>query len=289
MSMFKAIVAASLIGSAGLSPAPLEARAVAPVVASQPFASDRIEVRVEGQGRDVILIPGLASSPEVWRDAIRRVPGYRYHLIQVKGFSGTKAGANASGPVVGPVADEIARYIKQAGLKSPALVGHSMGGTLAMMVAAAAPERVGRVMVVDMLPEPAGLLGGNSLSVASFATGLRDMLTRTPAGRQILTNFLSNYGGGQARDADPDVVAQATHELALTDLTPQLARIRAPLTIVFAAPAAPAEASRVTANYRRAYATAKGARLVAVPNSGHMVMADQPARFQQALEEFLAP
>src|SRR5688572_22962905 len=91
------------------------------------FASDRISVTVTGSGADVVLIPGLSSSPEVWTGTIAAVPGYRYHLVKVAGFDGAPAGANASGPVLIPVADEIARYIKEAGLKSPALVGHSMG------------------------------------------------------------------------------------------------------------------------------------------------------------------
>lgn len=276
---------ACLAASTALLPSCAEAATVAQ--AARPFASDRITVTVEGSGRDVVLIPGLTSSREVWRETVDAVPGYRYHLVQVNGFAGAKAGANARGPVLAPVAGEIARYIKEQGLKSPAIVGHSMGGTLAMKIAAEQPALAGRVMVVDMLPQPAGLFGGNATSFRGFADGLRDMLTSTPAGRQMLANFLTNYAGGQARDSDPDVVAQAAHELAVADLTDQLGKIRAPFTVVYATPGASAEAQRVSGNYRAAYAGAKGVKLVPVSNSGHMVMADQPARFREALKAFL--
>ena len=75
------------------------------------FTSDRISVETKGSGPDVVLIPGLSSSPQVWTDSAAGVPGYRYHFVHVAGFAGKAPGANASGPVVAPVAEEIARYI----------------------------------------------------------------------------------------------------------------------------------------------------------------------------------
>src|SRR5215210_7519759 len=124
----------------------------APASARPGFASDRITVEVRGSGPDVVLIPGLSSSPEIWSGSVAAVPGYRYHLVHVSGFAGKAPGANASGPVVAPVAEEIARYIRDRKLRRPALVGHSLGGSWAMMVAARHPELASRVMVVDMMP-----------------------------------------------------------------------------------------------------------------------------------------
>src|SRR3954466_14191813 len=122
--------------------------AAAPAAAQPaPFASDRIRVEVHGAAPGVILTPGLSSSPRVWDATIAAVPGYRYHLVHVAGFAGKPAGANASGPVRGPVAEEIARYIASAHLDHPAIVGHSMGGSWGMMVAARHPGLVGRLMV----------------------------------------------------------------------------------------------------------------------------------------------
>src|SRR6187549_3611316 len=75
-----------------------------------PFASTRFSVEVRGSGPDVILIPGLSAGRNVWTAAVRAVPGYRYHLVQVAGFAGDPAGGNARGPVVAPLAAELARY-----------------------------------------------------------------------------------------------------------------------------------------------------------------------------------
>src|ERR1043166_5432263 len=103
---------------------------------AQPFQPTRFSVQVVGRGPDVILIPGLTSGRDVWRATAAAVPGYRYHLVQVAGFAGEPARGNRAGPVIAPLAEEIARYIADRHLVRPAIIGHSMGGTLAMMIAA---------------------------------------------------------------------------------------------------------------------------------------------------------
>ncbi|MEA3039246.1 MAG: hypothetical protein QOE79_1759, partial [Sphingomonadales bacterium] len=80
--------------------------------AGSTFAPARFSVEVTGSGPDVILIPGLTASKDIWRGTVAAVPGYRYHLIQVAGFAGAPAGGNARGEVVAPLAEEIARYIQ---------------------------------------------------------------------------------------------------------------------------------------------------------------------------------
>jgi N-formylmaleamate deformylase len=275
-----AALALAPLGGAALSPAPGEA--VAPA-----FRPTRFSAIVTGSGPDVILIPGLTASREVWNGTVAAVPGYRYHLIQVAGFAGLPAGGNAKGDVVAPLAEEIARYIAAHRLQRPALVGHSMGGTVAMMVAARHPERAGRVMVIDMLPQPAALIGSSAEDTRGLAAALRGLGT-SESGRALIQSAIRLFGDDQARNSrsDPDVVARATHELAVTDLTRDLSRIRAPLTVVYAS----LDASRRLADdrrYRTAYAASKGAKLIRVDNSGHMIMYDQPARFRAALKEFL--
>jgi pimeloyl-ACP methyl ester carboxylesterase len=113
----------------------LASSALAPVSAlAADFTSRRIAVSVRGKGRDVLLIPGLASGPGIWNRQIASIPDCRWHLVTVRGFAGLPPDANASGPLLQPLADEVARYVQAAGLSRPAIVGHSMGGTLAMML-----------------------------------------------------------------------------------------------------------------------------------------------------------
>jgi pimeloyl-ACP methyl ester carboxylesterase len=279
LQLVLASLAVSLAGGAAPAAAPAAAAA---------FVPTRFSVEVVGTGPDVILIPGLTASRGVWRGTVAAVPGYRYHLIQVAGFAGSPVRGNARGEVVAPLAEEVARYISANGLVRPAIVGHSMGGTVAMMVAARHPLRVGKVMVVDMLPQPAGLLGSSAAGMRGLAGLLRD-LGATESGRSLIDSAIRLLGNDEAenRKSDPDVVARATQELAGTDLTAELPRIAAPLTVVYAAPD-PVRRAAVDQAYAASYAGKKGVKLVGVDESGHMIMYDQPARFRAALKAFLA-
>ena len=111
--------ASFLVAGSVLLAVPAEA---APVAATQtaPFASDRLSVEVVGRGPDVILIPGLASSREVWRAEAERLKAtHRVHLVQLAGFAG-EPWTHGDGAFVGPVVQDLARYVREAGLERPA-------------------------------------------------------------------------------------------------------------------------------------------------------------------------
>jgi len=259
--------------------------ALAPGAWAAPFASRRIAVTTRGAGRDVVLIAGLASGPGLWNGVVGALSGYRWHLVHIRGFAGLPAEANASGPLVQPVADEIARYMTAAGLERPAIVGHSMGGTLAMMLGL--KGLAGRLMVVDMLPEGAAMVGGTAQGMGFLADQLGQYFTGTKAGRAYLAQMLAEMPG--ARGSDPDVIANALRDLANVDLGPQLARLAPPMEVVYAVGSDAAQASDIGRTFRAAYAAKRGVRLVPVGPSGHVVMADQPARFNAILGDFLKP
>jgi pimeloyl-ACP methyl ester carboxylesterase len=254
--------------------------------AAQPFVSRRISVTTQGSGPDVVLIPGLGSAPSIWEGAIAATPGYRYHLVQVKGFAGTAADGNATGSVVTPVAGEIARYITMMGLKRPTIIGHSMGGTLAMMLAIRHPASIGKLMVVDMLPSGAGMVGGTASGMGALAQQLGGYFSNTTGGRQMFRQLMGMFGP-DAADNDPDVMAAALQDLAKIDLGPELGKIAAPMTVVYATPADATQRAAIVQRFASAYAGVKAVRLKAIGPSGHMIMFDQPARFAQEMQAFL--
>src|SRR5450432_17883 len=103
---------------------------------SRLMVGDRISVEVIGAGPDLIFIPGLASSRETWRASAERLRGrFRLHLIQVAGFAGEPARANATGDVLIPTAEAIDAYIVETKLAPATLIGHSLGGTIALYLA----------------------------------------------------------------------------------------------------------------------------------------------------------
>jgi pimeloyl-ACP methyl ester carboxylesterase len=266
------------------------------------FASHRMIVTVRGRGPDVLLIPGLASSAAVWdRTAERLDDTHRVHVVQVRGFAGTAAGANAQGPVFEPLVAELARYIQAQGLKRTAVIGHSMGGEAAMLLVARHPGLVDRVLIVDALPFFALLM--NPAATAESARPMADAMRagllatddatyreRQSAGLGALVNNPEARArhGAAAAASDKAVVATAMQELVATDLRPELGRLTRPPTVLYAYdPAWGMPASAADERWARAYSGVKDVRLVRIDGSRHFIMDDQPERFATEVDAFL--
>lgn len=265
------------------------------------FAPTRFSVVVEGSGPDVILIPGLASPRAVWDGARTALGGkYRTHVVQLNGFGGTAPGVNASGTILVPTVEELHRYIAANRLKTPAVVGHSMGGLMGLMLARAHPESVGRLMIVDALPFIGTLFDPNATvaSVTPQATMMRDAMLAAAAAQKgprkaIAVPYMSITPAGAAQvnrwsaQADPAVSARAMYEDMTTDMRSALPAMRTPITMLYPYSSKSFGAERAQAIYGNAYEAAPDARLVAVPESFHFIMLDQPNLFAVALRDFL--
>ena len=262
------------------------------------FTSDRISVVTRGSGPDLILVPGLSSHHNVWDSIVGPLEShYRLHLVQVSGFAGFPAAANADGPVSAPVAEEIARYITAAGLAKPAVIGHSMGGTIGIMLAARHPDLVGHLMVVDMPPVLGVFVGGPQATVESVRP-VADQIRAAPD--SFVGEFSKMVSGMTNRPAlQPEVirtltasdrrtVVNAFAELLVTDLRPELGRITAPMVVLYVIPPqAGMPPDQVDAAMRAAYANAPNAKLVRIENSLHFIQLDQPARLVAEIEAFV--
>lgn len=278
------------------------AAAAEPATAAAPFVSDRLSVEVVGQGPDLILIPGLASSREVWRATADRLKAtHRVHLVQLSGFAG-QAWTHGDGAFVQPEVDELARYIRQSGLVRPAVIGHSMGGLSGLMLAQQHPELVGRLMTVDSLPfysalfgptataetarpfaaqAAAQILGADAAAYRAQQTAAAQGLSRDPAEQARIVDW--------SMASDRHAVAAAIRDVMTTDARPGLAAMTTPVTALYAADVdGGAPAAVADAMWTREYSTLPGATLTRVDGSRHFIMADQPRRFAEAVDRFLA-
>ena len=298
--MLKYLAAAAIAAAGTILCVP--ATSAAPVAAkAEASAPTRFSVTVEGEGPDLILIPGLMSGREVWDDAVASLGGrYRIHRVKLAGFAGEPAAGNKDGAIVDGVVEQLAAYVSAHGLKRPAIAGHSMGGLIAMTLAARHPDAVGRLLVVDALPFYSLLFGPDATAeaVAPRAAAFRDSVlamddaawaTGQPRTAATLVKTESKRGRviADALASDRPVAARAVYEVMTTDARPLLPAIKAPLTVLYATNAYAGEA-QMGALYRAAYAGAAKARLVQVPDSYHFIMDDQPQRFGALLAEFLA-
>lgn len=254
----------------------------------------------KGKGPDLVLVPGLGSSPAVW-DGIsdRLTEDYRVHLVHIAGFAGRPANETADA-ILDESAAEIVRYLDCKDISSASYAGHSMGGFLGLKLAVEHPTRIDRLVVVDALPFYPLIFSPDATveTVQAQADAFRD---------QILAQSDATFEAGQrtavrslARDtrqhdaivgwsltSDRATFANAFHALMTTDYRPQLNAITAPTTVIAAANAF-APRSRVEPLFTTAYADLRGVEVRIVEESYHFIMFDQPEAFAEHVEEALA-
>ncbi len=250
-------------------------------------------VEVSGHGPPVILIPGLACGGGVWAPTVARYrQGHELHVLTLAGFDGQKPTAP---PLLSSVRDVLARYIADKHLMRPVIVGHSLGGFVALWLAATTPERVGKLVIVDALPflgaaeQPTATVE----SVRGQAEMMRDMLLKAPResfvaqNRAAITTMVTDAKNvdpiaAMGRRSDQPAVVAAVYEMMTTDLRPLLPKIHAP-TLVLAADDGP-DAHKL---FAAQYAGLAGVQIEVVEHARHFIFVDEPARFYRALDGVL--
>jgi pimeloyl-ACP methyl ester carboxylesterase len=305
-----ALAGTLFLGQQQVAAVPPPTRLSAPPAASPAPARriqlDHISVEAIGRGPAVLLIPGLASPRAVWADFVPALArSHRVYLVQVNGFGGDSPGANLSSGLLDGIVADLDRLVRDEKLARPAVVGHSMGGLVGLMLARRHPEDLGRLMVVDSLPF-FGILAvppGTEATVAAVEPGARAMRDAIAAGygrpadpartaAQVAGLSLKPENRARmaawAAGADPRVTALALYEDMTTDLRPALPAIRTPITLVFPWSDSAFGKARTEAFYHAAYAAAPKVAYLPIGESAHFVMLDQPRAFEAALDAFLA-
>lgn len=297
--MIRFLLAAGAFALAIPAACPAFAQPAAPAGTAAEARMAHISVVSMGTGEPVILIPGMASPRAVWDGiAPELARTHRVLLVQVNGFAGDDVGDNGKPGIMDGVVADIAALIEREGLGRPAVIGHSMGGTIGMMLASRHPERVGRLIVVDALPFFGALFGPDATvaSIAGQAARIRDTaIASAGAARQGPVTadpggIWSNHAAGRIAvqnwsvAADPRVVGHAMYDMLQTDLRGELARITArPFRVLVATGSGP----QAMALFARGYAGSP-AELVPVADSWHFIQLDQPAAFAAQVAAFLA-
>ena len=269
-----------------------------------PIANDIVAITRTGNaaGRTVVLIPGLASSAAVWDDTVHALDAeYDLRIVQVAGFAGA-APADSEGQYTDAIAEAIAKSLAEAPGQETVLVGHSLGGFVAMKTALMAPDVVEELIIVDSLPFLAGLFNPAATPELSATQG-QFMATQMAAlpretfdaqqaagvGRLVKTQDYAPTIIEWGKASDQATVAKAMGELIATDMRPALEKLTQETLIMMswdAAMGAPQE--QVLAIYEGQYAAAPNARIETIEGAFHFIMVDQTEVFLARLKAALA-
>ena len=295
--LFAALCTASIPAILGAQPvhaAPLAAAEAA-------IQMDHISVQVIGKGSPVILIPGLSSPRAVWDGvAPDLAKTHAVYLVQVNGFAGEDPRGNLKPGILDGIVEELHGLITTKKLQGAAVIGHSMGGLVALMLAKAHGTDVGKLLIVDALPfvgsafapgltvetvKPQAEAMRNQMS-GLYGKPLPEAVDQAIARQNALKPESQVKVAAWSAAADMRVSGQALYEDLQTDLRPQLASIVAPVTVIVPWTTARGGEEQVLGLYRGEYTGTPHIAFKGIGDSGHFVMLDQPEAFNAAVLAF---
>ena len=260
-------------------------------------------VTVSGRGAPMILIAGLASSGSVWNGVVAHYRDrYEVHVLQLPGMAGQAAVSDTA--VLARVAADVERYIRDKRLRHPVVVGHSVGGLVALRVAADAPTAVGPVVSVDGLPFGAvvQIPGATAASMRPIAAAVRATYGRATrqqleaqmraagAGMTLTPSFVDTLVAWMGR-SDPTTLGNVTAEAITTDLRDRVALIRTPVLLLGTYGAATDSTARIgiRASYESQASAIPRHTVAIAEHARHFIMIDDLPWFLAQMDGFLAP
>jgi pimeloyl-ACP methyl ester carboxylesterase len=255
----------------------------------------------------LVLVHGGRDHCRSW-DALARAlqPHFRVVAPDLRGH-GDSDWAKASSYSISDYAYDLARLIHSVGLKKPSIVGHSMGGMIALMIAGTFPEEVSRVAIVDGVTVRPGVPRAPIHElIADWMAQLDKISQQKPRGFRTVAEaaerisaynkrlspelalHLATHGvrrndnGSYSWKYDEYQGARAPYRLSVDDYAALFARIACPTLLLHGNESflQDPRATGMLAHFRHA-------RCVTIQGAGHWIQHDKPDEVISILLEFL--
>jgi len=151
-----------------------------------------------GSGPPLVVLHGLFGSSGNWRGVARQLAAsHTVHSVDLRNH-GASPWVDSMDYL--EMADDVLQLCDRLGLKAPAVMGHSMGGKTAMAMALRHPQRVGRLIVVDIAPVSyadtltpfAEAMRGADVIAAATRTEIQGRLSQTVPDPAVVPFLMQN-------------------------------------------------------------------------------------------------
>ncbi len=259
------------------------------------FASSKsIQVQVKGDGEPVLLLPGFTCPGEIWEETVAEISSnHECHIVSYAGFGDIPA---IDTLWLQTIKQDLGEYIKQNDLKKLSIIGHSMGGTLALWLASDKQFDVKNIVVIDALPCMGAMMIPNYSSenisyntpynqnllkmteaeFAGMAKNFSQYMSRTESKHEQIASWI--------KKADRKTYVNGYTDLLKLDLRKDLSNIESRVLILAAAN--PSK-SMVEGVYNNQYSALKEKEIIFIENSAHFIMYDQFKNYIQQVKQFV--
>jgi len=244
-----------------------------------------------GQGQPVILLHGWLGSWNYWLDTMGAL-GYNYRLYALDFWGFGDSGKRRERYLIDDFVELVDQFMERMGIVRAPVVGHSMGGTVALSLALRQPRRVCKVVVVG------SPVVGSSLNVFLHLAGcpwIANLVWRMPAALHwgirlfspTITREWRRWYSMQIKDLSRTTLEAfftSIASLRQVDLRAELPVLSLPVMTIHGVGdnvVNPNQAALI-----RHYV--RGARVEMMSHSRHFPMLDEPEAFNQCLDSFLS-
>jgi len=243
-----------------------------------------LRVRDEGESKrpPLVCVHGAGSSSVVWMEVVRRLsPQRRVIAPDLPGHGQSDRWHAPDDVSIAMYRDAVGTVCAQLEVERAILMGHSMGALIALDAAAAWPERVAGLILVNggvrlpVAPEVFVKLTGD---FTRFGKWLARVVWSPATPRDVVERW-----GTLAFTADQEITLADFRAVERYDGAIAATRVRTP-TLVLGGEDDLMTPPKLT---RELASAITGARAVVVPEAGHMIVQEQPERFFAELESFL--
>jgi esterase len=251
----------------------------------------KLHYKSYGSGEPLIILHGLLGSLDNWRSVSLELAQYFRILAPDQRNHGHSPHSDVMNYVV--MAEDISELMDQENLRTAFLLGHSMGGKTAMQLALRHPERVAKLIVVDMAPRPYSPRHAKIVS-AMLALGLAKFQARRQV-QEALAPAIPDLAVRQflLKNLESDSAGALRWRIGLRQISLNYDSLRQSIDSPL-----PFDHPTLFIRGERSDFLTEGdlpaiqnlfpqARLETVPQAGHWVHADNPTVFIQKVREFL--
>lgn len=247
----------------------------------------------QGEGPTLVFVHGFPLCRWMWEPQLKALSAtHRVLAPDLPGFGSTDAVLNLG---IDDMADIVCEFLDAAQINGPVvLAGLSMGGYVALAFARRYPNRLRGLILADTKSEAddstakqnrdkqiAGLRDGSITPDSLIETMMPKLLAEGTRNNQPHTVAeVRRIGSAQPKEG---ILAGVVALRDRPDATSGLAKIAVPTLVIVGEHDAitPPEGAHKMAS------AIPGARIVTIPDAGHMPNLEQPERFNAAVQEFL--
>ncbi len=251
------------------------------------------EIKKSGNGsKSIIFIPGFSCSGEVWNETkVLFEKEYTCYVLTMAGFAGSSPQEKIKFDYW---KQGIAQYIKDEKINQPIVIGHSMGGGLAMALAADYPDLIKKIVVVDALPCLAALMNPKFKAEEKPNCAEMEKQTHGMSNEQFYAMQLQSAAAliadtskhrlmaGWSIKSDKKTFANMYCDFLNTDLREKISTVKCP-SLVLLEPSFLGIKERI----EKQYANLKTANLQFATKGLHFIMYDDIEWYNQQLISFL--